>query len=158
MKINTMLLVIVSLALILIVGIRYFIGETRPDITKEPPMPMVTYNNKQISVKMGSRVWGGISDAFFDWETIKDSASSVPPEGEIRIEFNYKPKPTKLYVDQVERDPSQENNWTSFGFKEPPLKGNLFKAPAEKNIYMVALQAVWSTGESVEYFFAIEVT
>ncbi|CAG7659218.1 hypothetical protein ACFQI7_37615 [Paenibacillus allorhizosphaerae] len=157
MRKSAIILLTSAVAIIIIVGITYFARESRPDVTKEPPIPVVTYNNKQISITMGTRVWRGVSDVFFMWEKIAEKATIVPPEGEIKIEFNYKPKPSKLYIAQVERDPSQENNWTSYGFQDPPLNGNTFKVPLEKNIYMVAIHAVWSTGENVEYIFAIEV-
>lgn len=107
---------------------------------KVPPLPIVVSGTTKIPVVQSSYSWGKLGSADYAGgvDMVKGKTPSIVSSGaDIKVYFDYKPRPSKINIQQFQNDRTIE----------VPFKDGLIKAPIEKGIYYYGISAFWFTDD-----------
>lgn len=144
---------IIIIGLTILIGIGgYVLGK---GVEAKPPEPVVTIDEKEISIVRGSYCWSSsLKSVCEDTSAPPDIVSyanqkpvAAQPSTEVTIDFDEKPLKDSI---ELSRWLNEEES-TSV-----PLNDHTFVLPKEKGSYIYSVSARWDQGDAV-YAFIIEV-
>ena len=144
----------ILIAVVTVLGIMNYKSSSIP---LNPPIPILKYNNVDITVTQGEDTWidnkdSGSTNLTLDpFKLTKDiDPIKVNPNDSISFNYTSKTKPQSIfirhYISPNEAKPHAE--YTN-------VSGGKFKIPSEKGIYILNINAMWDKTHTTSHIFKI---